>query len=57
MNKIKKMKLSLCLIIHDMKVYGDFFIIGEVGLSPWYCGHSGLLYKPQMIDEVDFWSN
>jgi hypothetical protein len=28
-------------------------IIGGVGLSPWYCGHFGLLYKPQMIDEDD----
>jgi hypothetical protein len=34
-----------------------FFITGGVGLSPWYCGHFGLLYKPQMIDEDDFWSN
>jgi hypothetical protein len=25
--------------------------------SPWYCGHFGLLYKPPMIDEDDFWSN
>jgi hypothetical protein len=25
--------------------------------SPWYCGHFGLLYKPQMIDDDDFWSN
>jgi hypothetical protein len=25
--------------------------------SPWYCGHFGLLYKSQMIDEDDFWSN
>jgi hypothetical protein len=24
---------------------------------PRYCGHFGLLYKPQMIDEDDFWSN
>jgi hypothetical protein len=38
-----------------------FFIIGGVGLSPYvsaqvprYCGHFGLLYKPQMIDEDDF---
>jgi hypothetical protein len=22
-------------------------------LSPWYCSHFGLLYKPQMIDEGD----
>jgi hypothetical protein len=25
--------------------------------KPWYCGYFGLLYKPQMIDEDDFWSN
>jgi hypothetical protein len=24
---------------------------------PRYCGHFGLLYKPQMTDEDDFWSN
>jgi hypothetical protein len=26
-------------------------------LSPWYYGHFGLLYEPQMIDEDGFWSN
>jgi hypothetical protein len=43
---------------------GHFFIIDGVGLSPYlsaqvprYCGHFGLLYKPQMIDEDEFWSN
>jgi hypothetical protein len=35
-----------------------FIIISGVGLSPLgTAATSGLLYKPQMIDEGDFWSN
>jgi hypothetical protein len=34
-------------------VYFIFFIIGGVGLSPSTAATSGLLYKPQMIDEDD----
>jgi hypothetical protein len=39
--------------------YRIFFIIGGVGLlkSLRTAATSGLLYKPQMIDEVDFFSN
>jgi hypothetical protein len=48
--------LNLCsLFSHDklptQKLF--FFIIGGVGLSPGTAATSGLLYKPQMIDEDD----
>jgi hypothetical protein len=35
-------------------MHSYFFIIGGVGLtSTWYCATSGLLHKPQMIDDGD----
>jgi hypothetical protein len=50
----------MTILLENLSVY--FFLL--VGwdwvpryLSPWYCGRFGLLYKPQMIDEDDFWSN
>jgi hypothetical protein len=40
--------------INNTFISVDFFIISGVGLSPLgTAATSGLLYKPQMIDEVD----
>jgi hypothetical protein len=50
--------LSVCLQDMNMTPYGFFLLVGRywvprylfkslgIYLSPWYCGHFGLLYKP-----------
>jgi hypothetical protein len=54
---VKTVLLLLLLLLLVGRCWVPRYLFKFLGISPWYCGHFGLLYKPQMIDEDDFWSN
>jgi hypothetical protein len=48
----KQEEMSLKHVSGNILIFYYYYYLGETE-STWYCGQSGLLYQPQMIDDGD----